>query len=111
MDFSQFFNPSAWGSWAPPMFGQNMVPPQAQQAQQPPAQPPVQPPPGNAPQAAPGTPQSGGFGKNPNSALMNAAMGLLKPQAPPPQLPPIQMARPVGPVQLPGMLNQFGTGF
>lgn len=130
MDFTQFFNPSAWGSWSPSSF-QGMLAPGVQNS-------PVAPSPGGVmpntnmtgtavlpPAATPSTPAGNIFsspflggsgngggtsgsglgglfskGSGANNMMANMGMNFLKPQQiQPPQL---QMAHPVGPVQLPG---------
>ena len=166
MDFTQFFNPSAWGSWAPPGL-QGFLSSQSQRspnapvpsgAMTPPPNPPAiagaMPPPnppaytgptGNigygtgvgATGPIPAAPQGGGLqsilqnlrgggGQGGGNVMQQMALGMLKPQQI--QAPQIQMARPVGPGQMPqggdpayppsgwnvsnppmpGMLNRFG---
>jgi hypothetical protein len=106
-DFTQFFNPSSWGSWAP----------------KPPAPAGYQGPSGDvgygtgvgatgpipaAPAADPAAQQ------NRNALMQKIALGLLEPQQI--QAPQIQMARPVGAGQLPqlpqsqNLQGLFGPG-
>lgn len=93
MDWTQFFNPSAWGSFAP-----SMMSPAANQVAAPSGVPdgigkgaPA------SPMAAPANPQAGN--------MFNMGMKMLQPQ--PMQTPPmqLQMARPVGVGNYRGMLG------
>lgn len=101
VDFTQFFNPSAWGSWAP-SGTQGMVSPQvvASPNAPSPAGAPVAPPPAPAPAQG----QAPGGQNGWNQMLQKAATMVQPAKTPVPPLPPIQMAKPVGPGQM-GMLN------
>jgi hypothetical protein len=90
VDFTQFFNPSAWGSWAP----------SASQALIPQRQPPP-----IMPSGAAQPPSTGGPNPNPQANMM-AQLGMaMMPKAPLPQPMNISYPQPAGP----GMLR--GAGF
>lgn len=109
MDFSQFFNPAGWGSWAPGAQGAAPSGPTGDigYGTGVGATGPIP--------AAAAAPQGGVGGQGWNNMLQKTAMGMLQPQAAKPQ--PLEMPKPVGPGQLPppyganammfpGMLNQ-----
>jgi hypothetical protein len=125
IDFAQFFNPNAWGAWAPgqqgvlnPQVATNPNAPQPSGGIVSPGAPPAQviganapgapPVPAAAPLAggagalaAPSNPAGGGTGGQGWNGLLQKAALMVNPPPAAPQ--PLQMAKPVGP-------GQFATG-
>ena len=96
VDFTQFFNPSAWGSWAPSA-SQGLTP----QRQAP---PPIMPSGAAQPQAPGGPPPAQNDPNRQANMMMQLGMSMM-PKAPQPTPMNIGYAQPVGP----GMLR--GAGF